>query len=218
MRLKLIACEMVYREVCWGAAHAKHPMDLEFLPQTYHDAPTFGREHLQARIDGVGRVDAVLVGYGLCHGLLVGLRASYVPLVIPRAGDCLSLCLGSQARREALVQNHPQACFYTAGWLENRGCGCTADATDDEGARSREEEGPGARQVWIDFPFTRHLDYEQRVQPLCPGRAGTYKTVLGDLGWLQRWLDGEWEETEFLIVQPGERVYATGDNRLIAAR
>jgi len=37
------------------------------------------------------------------------------------------------------------------------------------------------------------------------------------MGLLQRLLDGEWPNSEFLVVRPGQRVFATNDNQVIGA-
>ena len=40
--------------------------------------------------------EAILFGYALCGNGLLGLTAFTVPLVIPRAHDCITLLLGSR--------------------------------------------------------------------------------------------------------------------------
>ena len=37
MRLKLIACEVLYRELCAAVARSVNQVDLEFLPKGLHD-------------------------------------------------------------------------------------------------------------------------------------------------------------------------------------
>jgi hypothetical protein len=45
----------------------------------------------------------------------------------------------------------------------------------------------------------------------------SFERLRGDLGWLRRLLDGEWNEREFLTVQPGERVIRMPDEFFIGA-
>ncbi len=101
MFLKVIACEIAHREICFAAARSRNLMDLEFLPQGHHDRPCVGRAHVQECIDAVpaGKFDAILIGYGLCSNILVGLTTQHTPLVIPRAHDCITFFLGSKEPR-----------------------------------------------------------------------------------------------------------------------
>ena len=46
-RFKLIACEILYREVCAVIARSIHQVDVEFLPKGLHD---IGREKMSARL------------------------------------------------------------------------------------------------------------------------------------------------------------------------
>jgi hypothetical protein len=120
MFLKVIACEIAFREICFVAAQTENLIDLEFLTQGLHDHPAEGLQQVQQRIDAVpaGRYDAILVGYGLCGNIVNGLRARHTPLVIPRAHDCITFFLGTRERYQRLTESLPGAYFYTSGWLE----------------------------------------------------------------------------------------------------
>ena len=120
MFLKIIACEIALREICFVAAQSPHLVDLEFLTQGLHDHPAEGLKQIQARIDAVpaGKYDAILVGYGLCGNIVTGLRARSTPLVIPRAHDCMTFFLGSRERYQQVTESMPGAYFYSSGWLE----------------------------------------------------------------------------------------------------
>ena len=78
MRLKLIACEILYRELCAAVARSPNCVDVEFLPKGLHD---IGQEGMSSRLEEVlygvdeSQYDAVLFGYGLCSNGLVGLTA-----------------------------------------------------------------------------------------------------------------------------------------------
>ena len=99
MRLKLLACEIMYRELCAAAARSTNLVDVEFLPKGLHD---IGHEGMCVRLAQTlaaideTRYEAVLLGYGLCSNGLVGLAAQSVPLIVPRAHDCITLFLGSK--------------------------------------------------------------------------------------------------------------------------
>jgi hypothetical protein len=125
MRLKLIACEIMYRELCAAVARSVNQVDVEFLPKGLHD---IGQAKMSGRLGEVlaavdeSRYEAILLGYGLCSNGLVGLAARSVPLVVPRAHDCITLFLGSKERYLEYFQGHPGVYFKTSGWIE-RGVG-----------------------------------------------------------------------------------------------
>lgn len=249
--LKVIACEIAFREICHVAARSPSLIDLEFLPQGLHDTPCAGGQELQRRLDGTppGRYDAVLVGYGLCGNLTRGLRARHTPVVLPRAHDCITLFLGSKETYRRRAEERAGAYYYTSGWLEclrRRGQpgaptkaqflpsvagagGDTSTLLAEWTRKYGEEEARyllGMMDDWtshythgalIDFEFARPLELDRQVKDLCASRGWEYERVSGDLGLLQRWVDGEWGETEFLVLQPGERVAPAYDERIVMA-
>jgi hypothetical protein len=120
--LRVIACEIAFRELCYTAARSRNLIDLEFLTQGHHDKPCQGRLEVQARIDAVptGKYDAIVLGYGLCSNILAGLTSAHTRLVIPRAHDCITFFLGSKQRYQELFDANPGTYYYTSGWLECR--------------------------------------------------------------------------------------------------
>ena len=104
--LKVIACEIAFREISFLAAQSRHAIDVEFVTQGLHDHPNQGREEVQRRIDAVpaGKYNAILLGYGLCGNIIRDLTTPHTPLVIPRAHDCITFFLGS---RDSISSNSP---------------------------------------------------------------------------------------------------------------
>jgi len=122
MRFKLIACEILFRELCYVMAKSPHRVDVEFLTKGLHD---IGRpnmfEALNRVLDTVDSdaYDAVLLGYALCNGGVVGLKPrGNVPLVIPRAHDCITLFLGDKQHYEDYFFTNAGTYFKTMGWIE----------------------------------------------------------------------------------------------------
>ncbi len=122
MFLKVIACDIAFRELCYCASRSRSLVDFEFLTQGYHDTPKLGRAELQKRIDAVPekKYDAIVLGYALCSNIIVDLTTAHTPLVIPRAHDCISFFLGSKERYQEHFASHPGTYYYTSGWLECR--------------------------------------------------------------------------------------------------
>lgn len=245
--LKVIACEIAFREICHAAARTRNVVDLEFLTQGLHDQPTLGCAEIQKRIAAVppGKFDAILIGYGLCSSILVGLHSRHTPLVIPRAHDCITLFLGSKERYQRCFTERPGTYYYTSGWLECRkrrggdapaGYGGFMPASSvaarqkdyeawvkkfgEEQARYLLEVMAGWSQhyshgVLIDFDFTKPLQLPGQVQQICAERGWQYEELPGDLGLLQRWLDGNWDAKEFLVTPPNRQVVASFDEGVI---
>jgi hypothetical protein len=69
--------------------------------------------------------------------------------------------------------------------------------------------------VLIDFDFTKHLNLREQVEEICRQRGWEYDELAGDMSLLQRLLDGDWNNEDFLVVQPGEVIRATYDERVI---
>jgi hypothetical protein len=241
MYLNLIACEIMVREACHVVVHSPHICDLTFFDQGYHDRVEEGRRALQAAIDGPRgeRYDAILLGYGLCNNLLVGLEARKVPLVIPRAHDCITLLLGSKQAYDEQFAAKPGTYYYTSGWLEcrTRRGGEHMDQTGGDSAKRYEElvakYGEDNAQYLVEAlsAWTQHYErgaliayehdqvaqLEQQVRAICEERGWRYEQLAGDIGLLTRLVGGEWDSREFLVVPPGERVVADWHGGVVRA-
>jgi hypothetical protein len=246
MRLKVIACEVVARELYWCAARARHAVDITLQPQGLHDNSDVCRGTLQQLVDAAGpdRYDAVLLGYGLCNNSLSGVRAGAIPMIIPRAHDCITLLLGSKERYAKLFAEYPGTYWFSSGWVEcrekrgeqieprqNSGLGPLYRGDDfsamvakygEENAKYLAEfmshwEDHYTRGTLIEFDFASHLGLADKVRKICAEKGWEFVSVPGNLALLQAGLDGEWDADRFLVVQPGESVRPCYDDTILAA-
>ena len=67
----------------------------------------------------------------------------------------------------------------------------------------------------IEFDFVKHLKLREQVQQICAERGWEYAETQGDMVLFQKLLEGDWPESDFLIVRPGQKVVATNDERII---
>jgi len=192
-----------------------------------------------------GKFDAIILGYGLCSSILTGLVCRNTPLVIPRAHDCITLFLGSKERYQQLFDEGPGTYYYTSGWLEcgrrrlvaggdgrnmflpMHSQGGVSSAYEEWVKKYGEEKAKYLMEVmgdWtanythgtlIDFDFTQPLKLQQQVQEICKERGWDFAETKGDLGLLKRLLDGDWRESEVLVVQPGQKVVPVFDGKII---
>ncbi len=243
MRLKLISCEILYREMCAAVARSPNQVDIEFLPKGLHDSGSvLMLDRLQAALDAVDEADyeAVLFGYALCGTGLAGLTARTKPVVIPRAHDCIALFLGSKERYLDYFNNNPGVYFKTTGWME-RGEGLqplTADALKKSGLGYSYEElvakygeenaqflyeqlGNHTRNygqlTFIEMGVEPDDRFERATIEEAARREWKFEKIRGDMSLIHDLVDGRWSPDRFLVVPPGWRVVAKHDESIIGA-
>lgn len=243
LRLKAIICEVLAREIYHCAARSHNVVDVELLEKGLHSVPADLREALQKCVDRVpaDRYDAIILGYGLCGTALAGLRARDLPLVLPRAHDCITLYLGSQQAYQALFTDHPGTYYYTPDYIERGGAdsiaglGANDDATKLQAQYQEYVEKYGAENAdylmevmgawkahydqatYIDIEGLALPDYRPRVREQSAKRGWSYNEVLGQLTLLRDLVDGKWEEGRFLRVGPGQVIVGTYDSDVMRA-
>lgn len=125
MVLKLIACEVFYREVCLCVATSPHRVDLEFTEKNAHERSDFLRSLVQSKIDaaetGSVAYDAILLGFGLCGNGVLGAAAKKTPIILPRAHDCCTIFLGSRRAFKEHFSDNPSLPFSSVGYMERGG-------------------------------------------------------------------------------------------------
>ena len=227
MRLKLISCEVLYREMCAAVARSPHQVDVEFLPMGLHDqgGPAM-RTRLQEAVDRVDatRYDAVLLGYALCGNGVAGLESRTLPLVIHRAHDCIALIMGGRDRYRSYFENHPGVYFRSTGWLErgqdlDQAALLIARYGEDNGRYLVEQFNGYQRNyrqlAYIAAGLEPDGSFERQAREEAARRGWQFETIQGDLHLFERLVAGEWDETDFLVVPPGWRVKATYDDGVI---
>jgi hypothetical protein len=244
MRLKLIACEIFYRELCAAIAQSINQIDVEFLPKGLHD---IGQAGMSARLNEVlaavdnSQYEAVLLGYALCSNGLLGLPARTIPLVVPRAHDCITLFLGDKERYLDYFQKNPGTYFKTSGWIE-RGTGLEQLGQDSiqnqTGMKHSYEElvakygADNARFLHEKFSnMTRNYSkiafiemgvepddrFEQQARSDAAALGWTYEKLQGDMSLIHDLLAGRWDDARFLVVQPGCKIAPSYDELVIRA-
>ena len=243
-RLKLIACEILYREFCAAVARSVNRVDIEFLPKGLHDLGSPGmNERIAARLAEVDEsaYDAVVLGYALCSNGMVGLAARSIPLVVPRAHDCITLFLGGKERYLDYFRGHPGAYFKTSGWIE-RGDDLEQLSGESIQRRSRmaqsydelvERYGEDnarflyeelqqmtrnySRIAYVEMGIEPDDRFEREARDLAAARGWQFDKLAGDMRLIQELVDGPWNDGDFLTVPPGHRIAASFDEGIIRA-
>lgn len=144
MRLRLITCDILARPAYMCAARSPHIVDVTMLPRGLHAQPRDLRSRLQAAIDATPPgYDAIVLGYGLCGGATAGLRAVDVPVVLPRAHDCITLFLGGRDRYRTETEGGEPTYWYVNDQLE-RGHAAAAGSDGAEPDASGTRTGASA--------------------------------------------------------------------------
>lgn len=237
MRLKCLACEALARVVYLCAARSPHIVDVELFRIGLHREPDDLRACLQERIDAASGegYDAIVMVYGLCGQSTARLAARDVPVVIPRAHDCITLFLGDRARYGQEFREHPGTYWYALDYAErsdgSMGLGAEADSevqsTYDEyvlkyGVDNADYlmEVMGAwqahydRAAYIDMGVGDSAAVESNTQETAARRGWIYERLAGSVVLVQRLLAGEWED-DFQVVEPGQQVVMTYDADVI---
>jgi hypothetical protein len=241
MRILLIGCEVIIRELCDAIVRSPHIVDARFLAKGLHDRGDRAmRQGVQAAIDEaetrVEKYDAIALGYGLCGNGLAGVQARSVPLVLPRAHDCITLLMGSRDRFASYFQDHPGAYYRSAGWVERgadleplaraeTGAGYTLDALveryGEDNGRFLYEELTRYRQNYRQLTFIETgLEPDDRFEAGARAEAAekgwTFEKLRGDLELFRGLLSGSWDEARYLVVPPGHRIAARPDQDIVA--
>ncbi len=245
MRLTIIACRVLMRELSALAAHSAHIVDILWLPQGLHDTPDALRTRAQAAMDQVHAdvasgvlkhaPDQFCLGYGLCCNGVVGLTTRDIPLVVPRTDDCIALFLGSQARYRTLFAQNPGTFWLNNGWIET--CYPSMDAIrrkeqatylryaeqfgEDNADYLMEQDALWKKNykacAYIDSPAYQHPDYPQVARDMADAYGWRYDRHAGDMGLLDRLVNGPWEDAAFLTCPPRHRVEASFDEGKVRA-
>lgn len=244
MRLKIIACRVLFRELSLLAARSRNTVDTIFLDQRYHDQPEGLRNALQEQINGIEAeeappahspyamnrgYDAILLGYALCSNSIVGVRSSRYRLVIPRAHDCISLFLGSRKRYREYFDKHPGTYWYTRGWMENvlmpgkeryeKTYSHYAEQYGEDNAEylmQMEQDWLAKynRCTFIGWPEIPAEDHKEETRQSSRYLNWAYDEQQGSSELLQDFVEGNWDD-RFLIVEPGKTVAPSFDEGVI---
>lgn len=236
-RLSVIACPSLRPELETLAESCNGEISFQHLEMALHERSAEAlRGALQNAIDITTDCDAIAIGYGLCNRGVVGVFARDIPLVLPRAHDCIGLLLGSSKRYIEALESEPRTYFQSAGWLRAARDERQAEFTFGPNSNVRFERlaaryGEEAATYLMGEleGFTKHykrLAYiatgvpastmaEAEARNIAAARGLQYHRLEGDTGWLRRLLEGVWSSREFLVVRRGRSVGLASGDRLI---
>lgn len=236
MNLKLLACDVLTREVGHCLVRSPHMISVTFSAKGDHDDASRLRAIIQSNIDAVASedvaYDAILLAYGLCGNSTVGLVARDLPLIVPRAHDCTTLFLGSKEAFEEHFGANPSQVWASVGYSE-RGESMISDTSthgflglDQDYAAMVATYGEenakylldtlrtqhGSDQLFlIDVPETRVEAVFTRIREQAAVLNLTVRTIPGSVALIDKLVSGDWPDSDFLTVPPGHRIAGVYD-------
>lgn len=244
MRLHVIACRVLSRELNYLASQSDNVVDITWAPQGLHDTPELLRRNLKKTLEDLEayfgqtyktealRPDYYVLGYGLCSNGVVGIEAKDIPIVVPKTDDCIALFLGSQQRYLELFKKYNGTYWMNNGWLESS---FRDREADKERKRAEYVELYGeeaadylvdAEYAWmkeyntygyIDSPIYTNEDYAKKTEQYAKEYGWKYERFQGDIRLLKKMIDGDWNEDEFLICPPHHKIAAAYDGSKLKA-
>jgi hypothetical protein len=237
-RFKVIACEATAPQAEAIAKECGNDIDIMILDVGLH---AVGKEkmpvELQKVIDQVDarRYDAILLAYGLCNNGICGLHAA-IPLVAPRAHDCITLFMGSKERYRQYFDTHPGTMFVSAGTLNPKANGELISGVElrekmrqEFLAKYDEEDVEYLMETWgnplknyhrITFindgvgDIDKNRDIARR---LASDADWDFEEFQGGPDLFRRLLSGDWDEDSFLVIAPGSTIKPSFTETIICA-
>ena len=217
MRLKVIACKTLTREIGFLSASCPNTLDIVWLGNSGR-ADTYG-SLLQDCIDktdseGPGAYDAIVLALGA--DAACGVSSQWFPILVPRVHDCTSLLLGSAQRmRDIMEAASSELYWYTPGILERH----MPDGVFSEeltrysipvGAENarcllgmeRDWEKYRGSAAYVQLPGVAYPNFSKRCAACAEYLGWPLVQHEGDASMLRALLDGEWDITRFLTVPP----------------
>ena len=147
--------------------------------------------------------------------------------------------LWGQGKANKHFTDNPGTYYYTSGWLERAGSKVERKVQDGRGMGAKYEEyvkkygEDNAKYLmefenswidnyscaaYIDLEFVRFLGYKKEAEKIAEQRGWRYEELPGDVRLIEKLIDGEWDENEFLIAQPGEEIVPSYDNHVLKCK
>jgi hypothetical protein len=237
----LIACAVLHRECYYCASISKNIIDVKLCEKGLHDIGAQKMSsRLQTEIDSIDpdKYDAILFAYGLCNNGTMGLH-SKLPIVIPRAHDCITLLMGAKEKYQQYFNKNPGTYYQSSGWIEREtacvdnpestisqiGIGSYQEYVDKYGEENAKYlmETLGMMKnydklAYIDTHVGDFQDYKKQVQSEASDKGWKYEEIQGSIELLLRLVNGEWNDSDFLVIPPGCTSQPSYDDNIIKSQ
>jgi hypothetical protein len=228
----VISCKVLRHELEFFSRFSKNELEFEFLEFKLHSTPEKLKQELQTAIDRAENTgfDALLLGYGLCSNGSYGITARSKRLVIPKAHDCITMLLGSKESYRNYFDSHPGTYWFSPGWCEDGAQPGTKDYYcmlieyikqygEDNGKYLFESEIEWLKNynnaAYVDLGFGDTTELKRKTKTAAAKLKWSYDELKGDASLIKEFLEGGWDPLKFLIVEPGQKIAPSNDERVL---
>jgi hypothetical protein len=243
LKLKIIACDVLNREISYLASQSKNYVDVTFLNQGLHNTPDKLREMVQAEINKANGgfpynyyntnpdYDYIIICYGLCSNGIVGITSHSIPMIIPRAHDCITMLMGSKERYKNNFKNYPGTFWFSSGWIERGWLPGELKYTallkdyierygEDNAEYLMEMEQNSMREYqkagFISWNCFKNNEYYRNItKDSTKFFNWDFIEIAGSSSLLENAINGEFNDNEVLVVPPKSVVDASYDDEII---
>jgi len=248
MKYKVIACGVFEPYLQLLAEECPNEIVIKALDAGLHSRPNDLRLLAQAEIDEASReggYDAVILFYGLCGRGTANLLSRDIPVVIPRAHDCITLFLGSAEAYLREFNKNPGTFYHTLGWIQQKinpknreaaalysnytrdGWEHHPDFRDLEKRFGRDNaehvvsfmerwRQHYTRAAYIDLGFPGEGPLMEFTREMASVFDWNYEVIQGDIELMRGILAGDWPENRVFVLPPNSRSVSSGDEKIFA--
>lgn len=238
MRLAIISCAVFTRVLSDAVARTENSCRIFYLDAELHLTPSKMRSEIQRTIDLIEKKNtgpwngdefkAIVLLCGLCSGGSAGIYARSIPVVIPRADDCMAIFLGSQKRYMKIFREYKgRAYWMNSAWIDE---GTIPDENFMARYRKRLLQKYDADTVdyILETEFKVLKEYSQLVyvhesgespQNICIAktlasyRGWEFQVVAGDRTLIEDLIAGRWDTKDCIVVPPNHKAVQSNDER-----
>lgn len=226
--IAVIACAVLGVDLKRVSNQLGLQVEFNFLEAGLHERPGELKKKLQTAIDTIsaeGRVQRIVIGYGVCGRGTIGIQARGIPLVIAKVHDCIAMFLGGSAAYRREFARFPGTYYITAGWLEEKAVpisqrgqqawyGSRRVVRDDVAQRYGEQAAERTmdflnswqktyqRAAFIDTGARRETRSERYAREMAAAYGWTYEKIAGSPALFEKLLTATRTTQEVLFVKP----------------
>lgn len=203
----ILACRTLELELQEAMRQTGCTYPVVWIASGLHNTPEKLKQALEDALLQCEGYSCILTAMGFCGNAFAGLRTKHAALLLPRVDDCISLLLGSMAKRTAL--NAQGIYYFTEGWLKGERTLLAEyqHALDKFGERRANAVFSVMLRNYRKAAFLDtgcgDCDWSRAHTKLAADTLHLeYCELPGTLDYLKRLLSGTWEERDFILIPP----------------
>jgi hypothetical protein len=212
MSTVIISCKTLQNELEKACREVSCRYPVFWLEAGLHNVPAHLTEAIREQLAALPAADTVLLAMGFCGNALIGIHTGEFRMIVPRVDDCISLMLGSVARRQGIMREEPSY-FLTKGWLDGETniwrdyqYACRKYGERRGRAIYKTVLAPYKRLAVIDTGAYQMDAITPQTKKIAETLGLRHDVLMGDSSLLKQLLTGPWTEEKFLMIPPNATV------------